>query len=183
MTDRMKPFRFTPQVIDTEQELLSWLKITFPLFTNDDLAKVLLYYPSTNASVSASNPQFAITGDNGPTAVNQSDAGTGTEPSLLSSPTADETSEQGSNSAPITFTQKQPLCVLPIGWLKLIVTTAGLPTNVSGPSRFTFVRRTTTIARKGSTALPTHSEIITSSLTEGHPQISILSLLHSTAPT
>ena len=82
-TDCVIRSRFVPQVINTEADLLAWLKIIFPLFTNDDLAKVLLYYPSTNASVSASSPKFATTGDSGPSALNQSDAGTGTATQTL----------------------------------------------------------------------------------------------------
>lgn len=68
---------FTPQNISTEADLVSWLKLTFPLFTNNDIAKILLYYPGSNASDSASAPLFASTGDSGPTAVNQSDVGVG----------------------------------------------------------------------------------------------------------
>ena len=68
---------FTPQNITSEAELVSWLRLTFPLFSNNDIAKILLYYPSSNSSDSSSAPLFATTGDNGPTAVNQSDAGSG----------------------------------------------------------------------------------------------------------
>lgn len=41
---------FTPQNITTELGLLAWLRLTFPRFTNDDIAKILLYYPSTNTT-------------------------------------------------------------------------------------------------------------------------------------
>lgn len=68
---------FTPQNITTENELLVWLELSFPMFTNDDIAKILLYYPSTNASVDPNAPFFATTGYAGPTALNQSDIGTG----------------------------------------------------------------------------------------------------------
>lgn len=68
---------FTPQNITTEDELVSWLQLTFPLFSNDDIAKLLLYYPSSNASVDPSAQLFATSGDSGLTAVNQSSAGTG----------------------------------------------------------------------------------------------------------
>jgi len=68
---------FTPQNITTEDSLLAWLQLTFPLFTNDDIAKILLYYPSTNASVDPNAPTFATSGYAGPTALNQSDIATG----------------------------------------------------------------------------------------------------------
>jgi carboxylesterase type B len=68
---------FTPQTIKTEANLLAWLELTFPLFTNDDISKILQYYPSTNASVDPSAPLFATLGDSGPTALNQSSFGTG----------------------------------------------------------------------------------------------------------
>lgn len=68
---------FTPQNITTEADLVEWLGVTFPLFTNDDIAKVLLYYPSSNASMSRNATLFATEGDGGITALNQSSVGTG----------------------------------------------------------------------------------------------------------
>ena len=68
---------FTPQNVTTEDDLLAWLQVTFPLFSNDDIAKVLLYYPSSNASVDPNAPEYSTLGDSGPTAVNESDVGTG----------------------------------------------------------------------------------------------------------
>ena len=68
---------FTPQNITTEDDLLVWLQLTFPLFSNDDIAKILLYYPSTNASVDNSIPEYSTLGDTGPTAINESDVATG----------------------------------------------------------------------------------------------------------
>ena len=70
-------FAFTPQNIITEDDLVAYLKVTFPLFSNNDIAKLLYYYPSTNASVDPSAPTFATSGDSGPTALNQSSFGTG----------------------------------------------------------------------------------------------------------
>ena len=49
----------------------------FPLFTEDDVSRVLLYYPSTNVSVDTSIPDFATSGDSGPTALNESTYATG----------------------------------------------------------------------------------------------------------
>lgn len=68
---------FTPQNITTEALLVSWLQLTFPLMTNNDIAKVLFYYPSTNASVNASMPLFPTNGYSNVTALNQSDVATG----------------------------------------------------------------------------------------------------------
>lgn len=67
---------FVPQIITTEADLVAWLLRTFPLFTNDDIAKILLWYPSSNASDTTS-PLFATTGDSVPTAINQSASGVG----------------------------------------------------------------------------------------------------------
>ncbi|KAI1619145.1 carboxylesterase type B [Exophiala viscosa] len=68
---------FTPQNITTESDLVAWLQITFPLFTNDDIAKILLYYPSSNASDTPKAPHFATSGDAGPSALNESSLDTG----------------------------------------------------------------------------------------------------------
>ncbi|KZF20748.1 alpha/beta-hydrolase [Xylona heveae TC161] len=68
---------FTPQNITTEDDFLAFLNTTFPLFDNDDLAKVLMYYPSSNASDTPSMPRFSTTGTSGPSALNESEFGTG----------------------------------------------------------------------------------------------------------
>ncbi|KAK4625568.1 Carboxylesterase 1E [Fulvia fulva] len=68
---------FVPQHIDTEEDLLAWLRLTFPLFSTNDIAKILYYYPSSNASVDSTAPLFATTGESNPTAVNQSVLATG----------------------------------------------------------------------------------------------------------
>ncbi|KAI4174644.1 MAG: hypothetical protein LQ343_002217 [Gyalolechia ehrenbergii] len=68
---------FTPQNIVTEDDFVNFLRNAFPLFTEDDIARVLLYYPSTNASVSLDDPEFATSGSMGATAINQSTFGTG----------------------------------------------------------------------------------------------------------
>ena len=68
---------FTPQTIKTEDALVAWLRTTFPLFSENDISKILLYYPSSNASTTG--PLFATSGDDpsGPTALNQSNVGVG----------------------------------------------------------------------------------------------------------
>ncbi|TKA65178.1 hypothetical protein B0A55_09223 [Friedmanniomyces simplex] len=68
---------FTPQDIQTEDDLVAYLRITFPLFSNNDIAKILYYYPSSNASVNPNALLFATEGDMGPTALNESSVGTG----------------------------------------------------------------------------------------------------------
>ncbi|KAI9733694.1 MAG: hypothetical protein M1834_003297 [Cirrosporium novae-zelandiae] len=67
----------TVQNITTEDDFVAWLRLTFPLFTNNDIAKILYYYPSTNASVDASLPDYATLGYTGATALNESSFGTG----------------------------------------------------------------------------------------------------------
>ena len=64
-------------VTGPEGGLVAYLKRTFPLFSENDISKVLLYYPSSNASVDVNAPTFATSGDSGPTALNQSSVGTG----------------------------------------------------------------------------------------------------------
>lgn len=70
------PF-FTPQNVITEDNFIDFLHNTFPLFTDDDISRVLLYYPSTNASVDMSTPEFATGGNTTATALNESIFGTG----------------------------------------------------------------------------------------------------------
>ena len=68
---------FVPQNIISEEDFVDWLQLTFPLFTNDDISKVLLYYPSTNASVDPSAVDYATSGYTGATALNESTFGSG----------------------------------------------------------------------------------------------------------
>ena len=68
---------FVPQNITTEADLLSWLQVTFPLFGNSDLAKTLLYYSSSNASVKSNADEYATNGLTGNTANNESVVATG----------------------------------------------------------------------------------------------------------
>jgi carboxylesterase type B len=66
---------FTPQNITTEISLIAWLNTTFPLFSPSDIAKILLYYPTTNDDTTSTD--FATDGYDGPTALNQSSVATG----------------------------------------------------------------------------------------------------------
>ena len=68
---------FTPQDIVTEDDFVAFLRYSFPLFTDDDIEKVLYYYPSTHASDGSTKPSFATSGTSGATALNQSTFGTG----------------------------------------------------------------------------------------------------------
>ncbi|KAL8669527.1 MAG: hypothetical protein Q9168_005887 [Polycauliona sp. 1 TL-2023] len=63
---------FVAQDVVTEDDLVRFLRDSFPLFTEDDISRVLLYYPSSNASDSASALRFATSGVSGATAVNVS---------------------------------------------------------------------------------------------------------------
>jgi carboxylesterase type B len=69
---------FVIQNISTEDELIGWIHQEFPLLTNGDISKLLMYYPSTNASDDPNTPKYATLGDDGgPTAVNVSQLATG----------------------------------------------------------------------------------------------------------
>ena len=61
----------------TEADFIGFLHDTFPLFSDEDIEKVLYYYPSTNASVDAGIPEFATSGNSGATALNESTFATG----------------------------------------------------------------------------------------------------------
>ncbi|KAL8817121.1 MAG: hypothetical protein Q9223_003983 [Gallowayella weberi] len=67
---------FVNQKIETEDDLVNFLRNSFPLFTEDDISRVLLYYPSAATSASTT-PKFATSGFSGPTAVNVSTFATG----------------------------------------------------------------------------------------------------------
>lgn len=66
-----------PQDITTEAELLAWLQLTFPLFTNEDISKILLYYPSSNATDDPNVGDFATLGYTGASAINESSVASG----------------------------------------------------------------------------------------------------------
>lgn len=68
---------YTPQNIKTEADLVDYLRTAFQSFSESDIAKVLYYYPTTNASVDPDASLFATSGDSGHTATNQSALSTG----------------------------------------------------------------------------------------------------------
>ncbi|KAF2105751.1 Alpha/Beta hydrolase protein [Lophiotrema nucula] len=61
---------FTTHNITTEDDLVAWIHLVFPLFRNDDIAKLLYYYPSSNSS--DTSLQYSTEGDQGATALNTS---------------------------------------------------------------------------------------------------------------
>lgn len=68
---------FTPQNIASEQGLVDWIKLVFPLFSDDDISKLLYYYPIQNSTNSSSLPRFATAGNKGPTALDISSTASG----------------------------------------------------------------------------------------------------------
>ena len=56
---------------------MAFVQNTFPLFTEDDISRVLLYYPSSNASDGSITPGFATSGNEAVTALNESTFGSG----------------------------------------------------------------------------------------------------------
>lgn len=121
---------FTPQNITTEADLVSWLQVTFPLFTNDDIAKVLLYYPSTNASVNSHTPLFATSGDAGASALNESSLGSGQQQRADVS-TAEGRYQSLTNGIPRTSMPKPPSCARLTGWQQRIATGAEAHTSIN----------------------------------------------------
>ncbi|KAG4439449.1 hypothetical protein IFR05_005061 [Cadophora sp. M221] len=70
------PF-FVPQNITTEAALASWIQDVFPSFTEDDISKVLRYYPGSSDTDSTSAVKYATSGYIGATAINVSSIATG----------------------------------------------------------------------------------------------------------
>lgn len=68
---------FVAQDITTEDDLVAFLRYTFPLMSNDTLNEILLAYPSPDTADNPSAPDFATTGVSGPSAINESSFGTG----------------------------------------------------------------------------------------------------------
>lgn len=68
---------YTQPNITTEDDLVKWLQLTFPSFSNDDIAKVLLYYPGSNDSVNPGASLYASSGTSEPSFITQSSVATG----------------------------------------------------------------------------------------------------------
>ncbi|KAK5116044.1 hypothetical protein LTR85_009326 [Meristemomyces frigidus] len=68
---------WVPPGIDTIDDFVDYLRVIFPNFSNNDIAKVLLYYPMSNASVNPNAVNYATEGSYGPTTINESTAATG----------------------------------------------------------------------------------------------------------
>ena len=56
---------------------MSWIQDVFPLFTQDDVSKVLRYYPGSNATDDMNAADYATLGYTGATAINVSSIATG----------------------------------------------------------------------------------------------------------
>lgn len=66
-----------PKAINTITDLVDYLRVIFPNFSNNDIAKILLYYPMSNASTDSNALDWATEGSFGPTTINESTAATG----------------------------------------------------------------------------------------------------------
>ena len=119
-----------PQNITTENDLVSWLHLTFPQFGNSDIAKVLLYYPSSNASVDPNAPEYATSGYTGATAINESAVGTGQQQRANVGPPSNLRCHWLMNDGR-TFTQRLRSFVQPTGWLKRFPTLRDSRTSIS----------------------------------------------------
>ncbi|KAH8778148.1 Alpha/Beta hydrolase protein [Hyaloscypha sp. PMI_1271] len=54
--------------INTEKALVNWLEDTFPMFANNNIEKILLYYPRSDLTDNPNAPKFATRGYQGATA-------------------------------------------------------------------------------------------------------------------
>lgn len=68
---------FVPRNITSEDAFVQWVRDTLPEFGDNDIAKVLRYYPSSDTTDSSNSVEFATTGSSGPSALNQSSIATG----------------------------------------------------------------------------------------------------------
>ena len=68
---------WVPPEISTIDDLVNYLRDIFPMLSNNDITKLLYYYPMNNASVDPNALLWAMEGDYGPTTINESTAATG----------------------------------------------------------------------------------------------------------
>ncbi|KAI4632095.1 uncharacterized protein J4E87_001566 [Alternaria ethzedia] len=68
---------FVPQTITSEDDFTAWLRNNLPEFTDSDIAKVLRYYPISDAATTSNADKFATNGVTGPSALDQSSIATG----------------------------------------------------------------------------------------------------------
>ncbi|KAH7383590.1 carboxylesterase type B [Cadophora sp. MPI-SDFR-AT-0126] len=68
---------FVPQNITSEEDLVSWIQNLLPLFTEDDISKLLRYYPGSNATDDMNAVEYATSGYAGATANDVSSIATG----------------------------------------------------------------------------------------------------------
>lgn len=157
---------FVPQDITSIEDLVAWLELTFPLFSNNDLAKVLLYYPSNNATTEDGEAlRFATAGDMGATAVNTSEVSAGQQQRANVSPPVPFSFATlrciSADACRRTYTQKPPSSVHPTGWRKRTAAAAAptpaaaTSTNSPCPSRTTATTTTPTSDPFPTTSDPT----------------------------
>lgn len=70
---------YTPQTIETEDDLTRWMRRQFPLMTEEDVYKVLNYYPYTTPADNKTLPTYPTAGDSGATAVTVSQIASGNQ--------------------------------------------------------------------------------------------------------
>jgi carboxylesterase type B len=69
---------YVPQNINTEAKLTAWIRLVFPLFSDDTIADLYNQYaPSNGTQFTAKIPQFATSGSSDPTALDTSGTATG----------------------------------------------------------------------------------------------------------
>lgn len=68
---------FVPRNITSEDAFVKWVRDTLPEFGDNDIAKILRYYPSSNTTGSSNGDKFATSGISGPSALSQSSIATG----------------------------------------------------------------------------------------------------------
>jgi hypothetical protein len=66
-----------PATINTQTDLIAWLKSQFPNLSDKNIISLLAAYPSSSNAVNASDPRYETNGYGPGTAVNVSQVGTG----------------------------------------------------------------------------------------------------------
>jgi carboxylesterase type B len=68
---------FADQRINTEEKLIAYIKLAFPLLSEQNITALLSHYPSSSADDTADLPKYATSGTSGATAVNVSQSASG----------------------------------------------------------------------------------------------------------
>lgn len=158
---------FVPQTIDTEADLVAWLELTFPLFSNDDIARILRYCKSPPTLLLTFHPSRKTNTKHpsqtpAPTPPTPPPPWTSQQTASQDPPrSTNPQSQAANNSAPTTSTPKPPSCAPPTGCPK--------PTRAPNP-----LSDTNTRCQQPNTA-PTYQD----TLALQHPPKDPTSLLHS----